>query len=148
MTDDRLPTDWPDERLAAAFLARAAARPTPQDLAAATLERVRRSSPRSPSRPWRYSLGAIGAAAAVVIVVAAIAIGRPAAEPGQSPSIGPAATAPGLPVLSVAEAIAIRDADPTDREIAVRGYFSPAAGPSMRLRRDRLCREPDPARMS
>jgi hypothetical protein len=127
MTDDRRPTDWPDERLADAFLARAVARPTPADLAASTLERVRSSSPRSSSWPSRYSFGAIGAAAAVVIVVAALAIGRPAVEPGQSPSIGPAATAPDLPVLSVAEAIAIRDADPTDREIAVRGYFSPAA---------------------
>jgi hypothetical protein len=121
MTDELRPTDWPDERLADAFLTRAAARPTPPDLAAATLERVRRSSPRSASRPWLYSLGAIAAAAAVVVVVAAVAIGRPAVEPGQSP-----ATAPGLPVLTVAEAIAIRDADPTDREIVVRGYFSPA----------------------
>ena len=128
MTDDRQPTDWPDERLADAFLARAAARPTPPDLATATLERVRRSSGRSPARPSLHSLRAIGAAAAVVIVVAALAIGRPAVEPGQSPSIGPATTAPGLPVMSVEEAIAIRDADPTDREIAVRGYFSPAVG--------------------
>ncbi len=125
MMDDGQPTDWPDERLAEAFLARAAARPTPPDLAAATLERVRRSSPRESSRPWLRSFGAIGAAAAVVIVVAAIAIGRPAVEPGQSPSM-----APGLQVMSVADAIAIREADPTDREIAVRGYFSPA--PAMR----------------
>jgi hypothetical protein len=121
MTDDRLPTDWPDERLADAFVARAAARPTPPDLAPATFERVRGSSSRSSSRRWRYGVGAIGAAAAIVIVVATIAIGRPAVEPGQSPS-----TAPGLQVFSVAEAMAIRDADTTDREIAVRGYFSPA----------------------
>ena len=52
----------------------------------------------------------------------------------------PRGDAPGLPVLSVAEAIAIRDADPTDREIAVRGYFSPA--PAMRCVRVRLVANP------
>jgi len=121
MTDDRRPTDWSDERLADAFLARAAARPTSPDLVAATLERVRRSPARWSSRPWLRSLGPLAAAAAIVVVVGAVTIGRPGVEPGDDPE-----KALGLSVLSVSEAIAIRDSDPSDREIAVRGYFSPA----------------------
>jgi hypothetical protein len=129
MTDeDRRPTDWPDDRLADAFVARAAARPTPPDLAAATLERVRRSSPRSSSRPRLNSIGALAAAAAIVIVVGAVITGPPSIEPGTSPSTTPGnpSPVPGLPFVTVAEAIVIRDVDPTDREIGVRGYFSPA----------------------
>jgi len=122
MTDDeRRPTDWPDERLAGAFVARAAARPTPADLADATLERVRRSAPRSTGRPGLRSIGALAAAAAIVVAVGAIAIGQRPVEPSDQPTM-----ALGLPVVSVSDAIAIRDTDPTDREIAVRGYFSPA----------------------
>jgi hypothetical protein len=122
MTDEeRRPTDWSDDRLADAFLARAAARPTPPDLAAATLERVRRSAPRSTVRPGLRSVGALAAAAAIVVAVGAIAIGQRPVEPANQPTV-----ALGLPVVSVSEAIAIRDTDPTDREIAVRGYFSPA----------------------
>ncbi len=119
--DDRRPTDWPDERLADAFLARAAAHPTPPDLAGATFERVRTSAPRSRSRGGLRSFGALAAAAAVIVAVGAFVIGQLAVEPGEQPTM-----ALGLPVVSVTEAIAIRDADPTDREIAVRGYFSPA----------------------
>lgn len=48
-------------------------------------------------------------------------MGQRPVEPANQPTM-----ALGLPVLSVSEAIAIRDADPTDREIAVRGYFVPA----------------------
>jgi hypothetical protein len=44
---------------------------------------------------------------------------------GASPS--PISTAFGLPILSIDEAIAVRVEDVTDREIAVRGYFVPAA---------------------
>ena len=122
MTDqDRRPTDWPDDRLADAFLARAAALPTPADLAEATLERVRRSAPRSMARPGLRSIGALAAAAAIVVAVGAIVIGQRPVEPSNQPTL-----ALGLPVVSVSEAIAIRDTDPTDREIAVRGYFSPA----------------------
>jgi hypothetical protein len=122
MTDeDRRPTDWPDERLADAFVARAAARPTPPDLAAATLERVRRSAPRSTVRPGLRSIGALAAAAAIVVALGAIAIGQRPVEPSDQPTM-----ALGLPVVSVSEAIAIRDTDPTDHELAVRGFFSPA----------------------
>jgi hypothetical protein len=119
--DDRRPTDWPDDRLADAFLARAAARPTPADLAEATLERVRASSPRSTSGFGLRSIGALAAAAAIVIAVGAIAIGQRPVEPANQPTM-----ALGLPVVSVSDAIATRDSDPTDREIAVRGFFSPA----------------------
>jgi hypothetical protein len=122
MTDDeRRPTDWPDDRLADAFLARAAARPTPADLTEATLERVRESSPPSTSRFDLRSIGALAAAAAIVVAVGAIAIGQRPVDPANQPTM-----ALGLPVVSVSEAIAIHDTDPTDREIAVRGYFSPA----------------------
>jgi hypothetical protein len=121
MTDDeRRPTDWPDDRLVDAFVARASMRPTPADLAEASLERVRESSPRSTSRFDLRSIGAL-AAAAIVIAVGAIAIGQRPVEPANQPTM-----ALGLPVVSVSEAIAIHDTDPTDREIAVRGYFSPA----------------------
>jgi hypothetical protein len=122
MTDEeRRPTDWPDERLADAFLARAAARPTPADLAEATLERIRASSPRSTSPFGLRSIGALAAAAAIVVALGAIAIGQGPVEPAEQPTM-----ALGLPVVSVSDAITIRDTDPTDREIAVRGFFSPA----------------------
>jgi hypothetical protein len=126
MTDDRRPTDWPDDRLADAFRARADARPTPSDLSAATIDRVRLvSSGTSPRRRFAY-VGGLAAAAAVIALVASVALVRPWPQPGNDTP-----TAFGLPILGVAEAIAVRDQDATDREIAVRGYFLPA---DLRLR--------------
>lgn len=50
---------------------------------------------------------------------------RPTASPVPSAAGEPPAEVLGLPVLSVEQAIAIRDSGRDDREIAVRGWFSP-----------------------
>jgi hypothetical protein len=117
MTDD----DWPDDRLADAFRARAKARPTPSDLSATTVDRIRRAPTGTSRRRWFAYLGGLSAAAAVVALVASVALVRPMPQPGDHTS-----TAHGLPILSVDEAITVRVEDVADREIAVRGYFSPA----------------------
>jgi hypothetical protein len=122
MTDDRRSTDWPDDRLADAFRARADAHPTPSDLSAATIGRIHlMPGVASPDRRFAY-LGGFVAAAAVVALIASVALVRPLPEPGNDTS-----TALGLPILSVDEAIAVRGEDVTDREIVVRGYLVPAA---------------------
>ena len=122
MNDDDRSTDWPDDRLSDAFHARAEARPTPSDLSAATIGRIRRvPTGTSPRHRFAY-LGGLSAAAAVVALVASVALVRPLPQPGDATP-----TAFGLPILSVDEAIAVRVEDVTDREIAVRGYFVPAA---------------------
>ncbi len=120
MNDDRRPTDWPDDRLAGAFAARADARPTPSDLSAATIDRIRRVPRIAPTRDRFVRLGGLVAAAAAVAVVAVALVARPPAGP--IGSAGP--TTFGLPVVSVAEAIAIRDGGVDDREIAVHGFLA------------------------
>jgi hypothetical protein len=119
MNDDRRPTDWPDHRLADAFRARAAAYPTPSDLSASTMDRVRRAPQISPARD-RFRLGGLVAAAAVVAIVAVALATRPTTGP--IGSAGP--TTFGLPVLSVDDAVAIRDSGVDDREIAIHGFLS------------------------
>jgi len=119
MNDDRRPTDWPDDRLAGAFRARAEAHPTPSDLAAATVERIRRMPRISPIRDRFVRLGGLVAAAVVVAIVAVALVARPTAGP--IGSAGP--TTFGLPVLSVNDALAIRDSGVDDREIAVHGFL-------------------------
>jgi hypothetical protein len=120
MNDDRQPTDWPDDRLAAAFRARADARPTPSDLSATTIDRIRRVPRTGPTRDRFVRLGGLVAAAAVVAFVAVALVYRPTTGP-----IGSAApTTFGLPVLSVAEANAIRDGGVDEREIAVHGFLA------------------------
>jgi hypothetical protein len=125
MTDDRS-TDWDDERLAEAFRARSAAHPTPPDLASASIERVRASA--GPRVGWlRFRvLPALVAALAVAVIATVITVGRPSVEPGLTAQPSSAVVQGALPILSVSEAIAVRDVEETDREIAVRGYFSPA----------------------
>jgi hypothetical protein len=128
MNDDDRPTDWPDDRLAAAFRARADAHPTPSDLLVATMDRVRRVPRVAPTRDRFVRLGGLVAAAAVLAIVAVALVSGPTAGP--IGSAGPTTlgsgglTTFGLPVLSVAEAIAIRDGTADDREIAVHGFVS------------------------
>lgn len=114
--------DWDNDRLAAAFGARAQRAVAPSDLAAATIERVRGA--RRPSL-WdgirrRIVVGV--SATAVVVAVAVIGLSRLTVEGG--PAAG-ALERLGLTVMTVPEAIAVRDGGVDDREIAVRGWLGP-----------------------
>jgi hypothetical protein len=120
MNDDRRPTDWPDDRLAAAFRARADAHPLPTGLSVTTMDRVRRVPRVAPTRDRFVRLGGIVGAAVVVTIVAVALVSRPTAGP--IGSAGP--TTFGLPVLSVDDAVAIRDSGVDDREIAIHGFLS------------------------
>jgi hypothetical protein len=120
MTDR--PEDWDDDRLAAAFGARASARSTPPDLVTGILERAQAAGRRQPMRLSRAPIALLATAAAVAVLVGIVGVSPRHSGPAATPT-----TALGMPILSVAEAIAVRDTDPTDREIAVRGYVAPAA---------------------
>jgi hypothetical protein len=127
---------WDDERLTAAFGARAAQAVTPVDLARATSAALR-TQPRS-AGTWRTLLAP---AAVVILAIGAVsgmaliggqrgsnAPSEPNADPSSSPSSsGPpdASEAARLPVISVVDAIAVRDAGADDREIAVRAWYAP-----------------------
>jgi len=141
MTTSTPRAPWDDERLAAAFAARAARAVPPVDLASSANAALR-------ARPgseviWRRL---IVRAAVVILAVGAVSGGiallgaqRGSSGPGQpmdSPSANPSASpspfdpwagreAMGLPVISVSDAIAIRDGGVDDREIAVHGWFWP-----------------------
>jgi hypothetical protein len=124
MMDDRRPTNWPDDRLADAFRARAAEVATPGDLATTTIERIRLTPRIAPVRLRLGHLGGLAAAAAVLVIVGVGLLGPRATDPG-----GDTASATyGLPVISVSEAIAIRDSGIDDRELAVEGFYA-SAGP-------------------
>jgi len=115
--DDRLPTDWDDDRLAAAFAARTSARATPHDLADATIDAVRRR--RASRRPSRIAvLAGLAAAAAIAAVAVIIALPRAGDRAGDRPS------AFGLPLVTVSEALRIRDLAADARELAVAGFYT------------------------
>lgn len=112
--------DWDDDRLTAAFGARAERAVAPRDLATATFERVR--SARRPAR-WgglrrRIAIGA--SVAAVVAAVAVVGLSRLGIDRG--PAAGELGRL-GLTVMTVPEAIAVRDGGSNDHEIAVRGWL-------------------------
>lgn len=128
---------WDDKRLAAAFSARASQHPTPTDLAGRTLSAVRFERTSRPA--W---LRVLAPAGVVVLVVGAVVVGSvlqradivaPASmsSPSEIASSTPIAASSdpvgvlGLPILSVVEALAIRDAGIDDQEIAVRGWHAP-----------------------
>jgi hypothetical protein len=129
---------WNDERLAAAFAARAARAGTPDDLPSVTGTALRTQPTSAPA--WRRLL-----APAAVLILAIGAVGGVALlggqrgsngpfEPSTDPSTSPSPSdewagreAMGLPIISVGDAIAIRDAGIDDREIAVHGWFWPVA---------------------
>jgi hypothetical protein len=141
--------DWDDDRLDAAFHARFD-RTAPSTLTNDVHVRIAGSSPA------RFTMLRIGqrwslAAAAVIVVLvgaamyipAALSLPGTAAQPSVVPSVA-VTSAPtlgatpthqadagslfdgALPIVGVREAIALRDAGTDDREIAVRGWFTPA----------------------
>lgn len=139
------PPPWDETRLAAAFAVRASRTSTPRDLAGAT--HLALPTPPTVRPRWRALLTP---AAALVIAIGAIAGGmvlrdteRSAAIPSAPPPNGPAtasagpATVFGLPIISVSDAIAMRDAAVDDREIAVRGWFLPSPPVSCPMPLDR-----------
>lgn len=127
--------DWDDDRLRAAFLARAATAPSPPaDLALETVARL--DKPRQGFR-WP-ALAAAGAAVALVALLGAGAALRPLQSgPSGTPGLttgDPSATASTDDVLDairdpidVAAALSVRDGSSgdRDREIQVKGFLSP-----------------------
>ena len=125
---------WDDDRLAAAFAARAASVPrTPPDLVPAIVARLAREpQARTRSRP----LGFLAAAAALILVLGAGGLAvltlshQPHVASSASPSAGPsdpvaaAADRYGLVEMSVPEALAVRDQGFDGRELLVSGYLS------------------------
>ncbi len=124
---------WDDDRLGAAFRARAAGTTTPADLVGLTSSAVRTGPVAT---QWARVLAA---AAVVVLAVGAIAGGtallgnqrgqadataNPTGNPTPSSS-SPVDGAMDLPTVTVPEAIAVRDAGADDRELAIRGWFTP-----------------------
>ena len=136
MTTRSTPSEpWDDERLGAAFAARASRTRTPEDLAS-TVGAALRTRPGSVVE-WRRLL-----APAAVVILAFGAVGGGLALRGSSgvvettdgPTPEPSAAAAdswadreavGLPIISVSDAIAIRDAGVDSREIAVHGWIAP-----------------------
>lgn len=123
MTEPR----WHDDRLRDAYRERFGS-PAP-DVVRAVVDHLPRRA-RGPNR-MLPALGALAAAVAVAIGVSVVMSPSPFISPSRQ-STGPS-TPPslvdgfpsevlGLPVISVSEAIALRDAGPEGTEIAVRGY--------------------------
>lgn len=114
--------DWSDERLAAAFVARAGSRELPRDLVPATVDRLRDARGAGRSRPTRFRGAGLLAATvgAIVLAVATMVTVPPPLQPS-----GSVLERVGLLPMTVEEAMAIRDGGVDDREIAVRGWFSP-----------------------
>jgi hypothetical protein len=149
MTNETRIDGWDHARLRAAFVARERARPGVRHLIPTTLERL--AAERRP-RPARWVAGVRPALATIsVISIVAIFAGlsyvstRPmrlgpsdsVSTPSTPPAVTPAASTPqatagpetalGLPIVSVSDAIAIRDAGVDNQELAVRGWYTPAA---------------------
>lgn len=122
MSEDRRMTDWSDERLASAFAARASRAHTPEALASETFERAasrRRGALARPKLAWLAGVAAGLALVAVIGVGTAVAPGPAALR--DTPSANPGDP----PLISVTDAIGIRDAGFDDREIAVWGWYAP-----------------------
>jgi hypothetical protein len=123
MTEPR----WDDDRLQAAYTERFGG-PVPHGLADVALARIRTTP--SPRRTVIPAWAGVGAALLLVAVGgAALTMGRLAlSNPDPTPAGASVAGFPkdvvGLPVVSVSEAIELRDAGPDGTEIAVRGWMS------------------------
>ena len=134
MTSRRPSDDWDDDRLDAAFAARASTTPaTPTDLASQVDDRLPRADRRAVGWPWLAA--ATAAIAVIVMVVGSSLVDRPRPTPsdGQAAASGepshPAATSAVLAALGdpllVSEALAVRDSEINQREIIVRGFLAP-----------------------
>ena len=144
--------DWEDERLAAALRARFD-RPAPRDLAGAIHAAIGTTSPARGGWFRPVSAWATLAAAVVLVAVGGAAVlglgglGRPGsgstgpsdsarASTAPSASVGVTATPIeqalpgnvfGLPIVHVRDAVAVRDADAANTEMALQGWFTPAS---------------------
>jgi hypothetical protein len=105
MTDPSV--DWSDERLAAAFAARAAARPVPPRIVESTLERVR-SAPqdRTLVRPLAWA-GALVAVLTIAVVVGAGVVSRLPDEPPASPGASDPGPVVGTPTAAPSPSAAV-----------------------------------------
>ena len=128
---------WEDDRLNRAYGERFGGR-APAELTTDVIDRVRSTRGARSSRMPAWAAAA--AAALVVAIGTGIVLWGPPPQvadrsPGPPRSIVPPsspvsvegfpAEVLGLPVISVSEAIALRDAGPDDTEIAVRGFVPP-----------------------
>lgn len=147
MTND----PWDDERLDAAYAARGELHPTPGDLTASTMAAIRSGARPAAVSRWPRVLAAAAAVAVVLGGLAIAGLGSRGPNPGAATPSGaageataapavsgsPAPSAPtevaGLPVISVSDAIAVRDSGVDGRELAVRGWYQalPLPCPSM-----------------
>lgn len=131
---NRIGGDWDDDRVDAAFAARASTTPaTPPDLASQVAEQLDRADRRSVRWPWP---AAATAAVAMIVVVVGSSLGdrpKPTPSDAQAAASGqpsnPAATDAVLAALggpiSVSEALKVRDSEINQREIIVGGFLSP-----------------------
>ena len=110
MTEPR----WDDDRLGEAFTARFGGA-APADLAPATIAALARSDARRRQRGWIWS------ASVAAALLVAVSLGTQLIGEGDVPAT---ATARGLPVRTIADALSIRQTG-SDEPIAVRGYLSP-----------------------
>lgn len=125
---------WDDDRLRAAYADRFAS-PAPDGLADLVIARAR----ATPTRGRSVVPAWIGVVAAVLVVAlgGGVLLWARSTAPGPSPSGAGITASPdpsrvggfpaeilGLPVISVTEAIARREAGPEDAELAVRGWMS------------------------
>lgn len=133
---------WDDDRLASAYAARDAAHPTPVELTATTIQAIRAGAASMRAAQSRWPLAA---AAGIAILIGGLAFagltsrgtgpGTATASPSATttpnpatPGVsGPPTQVAGLSVISVGDAIDVRDGGQDGREIAVHGWFAWAA---------------------
>jgi hypothetical protein len=125
-------TGWSDERLDAAYRT-IADKPAPYELAAATVEAVRRAAEERPSRRGalgsalgRPALRLLGGAVAVVIAAAIVAGLAFRSTTGPSSQTEPT-TVDGLPVQTVSRALAAEKGGAIvgDALVAIKGWYDP-----------------------
>lgn len=134
MTDER-PDDWNDDRLMAAFAARASRTPpTPSDLA---IEVGARAARRQGSLLGWAPVPTMALVLLLAAVVAGPYVGRPNAsssanvpgasgQPHSSPGVDLVREALGQP-MTVSQALEVRDSEIDEREIQMKGYLSPTS---------------------
>ncbi|MGH2475887.1 MAG: hypothetical protein ACRDIL_11535, partial [Candidatus Limnocylindrales bacterium] len=137
------PVPWGDDRLDSAFVALAALHPTPVEFSDRVIEAVRAETRDQGRFGWLRFAPLVATAMLAVVALVGLAVtgplndpreptdttALPSAAPSTVPASPSAATPPtavlGLGVMSVADAIAVRDAGVDDRELGVRGWYTP-----------------------